>query len=148
MQMKQNRIWATAILVLLTAIPSAFAAQRPDLSGRWIMDTEASNSPTAKSGAKEMKIGQTTDLFTVETTENGKPSTLTIKFDGTETVNELTGMTVKSRGKWEGDKLVVHNTFTGPDGKPKDTTASWFLRDGALVIQNAKGAETVYRKGK
>jgi len=145
--MNKSSFGRTIFTVLMITMPCALSAQRPDLSGRWTVDTEASKmSAQAKSAGEIVKITQTADAVTVEMGANTKPITMMIKLDGTETTSEFPNGTVKTRGKWEGDKLVVHNTRAGKDGEMTETTASWFLRNGALVMQNDKGNAVVYKR--
>ena len=104
-------------------------------------------SPTAKSAGQVVKITQTDAGVTIEFTDKGKPTTMRVKADGSETSAEMpNGMIVKTSGKWDGEKLVVRNASTSDDGKPVERIGNWYLKDGNLVMENAAGGRIVYKR--
>jgi len=135
-------------LVALMGIPASAMAPKANLSGSWKIDAEASGmSPTAQSAGQVVKITQTDAGVTIEFTDKGKPTTMRVKADGSETSAEMPdGMIVKTSGKWDGEKLVVRNASTSGDGKPVERIGNWYLKDGNLVMENAAGGRIVYKR--
>lgn len=141
-------MFAVAILAMATV---AFA-QKPDFSGSWTLDPEASGMAAPGGGrgpAGPMVVKQTADTLTTETTRGETKVTMTYKLDGSESTNTTTGRggattESKSTAKFDGAKLVI-TTKTGEN----ETTATWSIAGGNLVIEGTGGrgpTKRVYKK--
>ena len=141
-------MFAVAILAMATV---AFA-QKPDFSGTWTLDPEASGMAAGGGrgmGAGPMTVKQTADTLTTETTRGENKVTMTYKLDGTESTN--TGMgrggaqtESKSTVKWDGAKLVI-TTKAGEN----ESTQTWSIDGGNLVIEGTGGrgpTKRIYKK--
>lgn len=151
--MKQARIGIIAAAVL--AVATMAFAQKPDFSGSWTLDPEASGMAAAGAGggrmggmAGPMIVKQTADTLTTETTRGENKVTMTYKLDGTESANTTMGrngsMESKSTVKWDGTKLVI-TTKAGEN----ESTQTWSLDGGNLVIEGTGGrgpSKRVYKK--
>ena len=97
------------------SLASPLAAQsHPDFSGKWVLDTKASEGPMMPTSmtivvaqdAKTLKIDNTSSMGDQKTT-----SSLTYNLDGTQAKNTLSNMgqslDLMSTSKWEGSTLVV-----------------------------------------
>jgi polyisoprenoid-binding protein YceI len=150
--MKRARIGMFAVAVL--AMATVAFAQKPDFSGTWTLDPEASamgqgGGQRMGGTAAPMVVKQTADTLTTETTRGENKVTMTYKLDGTESTN--TGMgrggvatESKSMAKWDGNKLVI-TTKTGEN----ESVATWSLDGANLVIEGTGGrgpTKRVYKK--
>ena len=97
------------------SLASPLAAQsHPDFSGKWVLDTKASEGPMMPTAmtivvtqdAKTLKVDNTSSMGEQKTS-----SSLTYSLDGTPAKNTLTNMgqslELTSTSKWEGATLVV-----------------------------------------
>ena len=143
----------TAALVVALAV--AGYAQKPDFSGTWTPDTDATTStatttPPAGGGgggrgmAGPMTVKQTATELSVERQGRNGPQTTTYKLDGSETDMQMGQMTAKVSAKWDGNKLVI--TTKTDQG---ESTQTWSLADGKLKIDRTGGrgpSSTTYKK--
>lgn len=164
MKLARTGIIAAAVL----AVASVAFAQKPDFSGTWTMDPEASGMAAgagARGGGRgmagPMSVKMTADTLTVErTTGAGATVTMTYKLDGTESVNKQTmgrgenarEVEAKSTAKWDGSKLVISTQRPGMGGETMTTTETWSMEGGNLVIEASGGRgggpqKRVYKKG-
>lgn len=142
-------MFAVAIFAMATV---AFA-QKPDFSGSWTIDPEASGMAAGGGGrmggmAGPMVVKQTADTLTTETTRGENKVTMTYKLDGSESTNTSSrgGATVESKStvKFDGAKLVI-TTKTGEN----ESTQTWSIVGGNLVIEGTGGrgpSKRVYKK--
>lgn len=164
MKVARVGIIATATLAVATL---AFA-QKPDFSGTWTLDAEASGAPGggAPGGApgggapgggrggggllgQGATIKQTPDTLTIERTMGENKVTATYKLDGTESKNTMMGrggqpMESISTVKWDDSKLVI----TSKAGE-NETTQVLSLAGNVLTVEttNARGTQKrVYKK--
>ena len=155
MKVARVGIIATAVLAVATM---AFA-QKPDFSGTWTLDPEASGMPAGGGGGgggrgggglgQGATVKQAADTLTVERTFGDNKITSTYKLDGTESKNMMMGrggeqMEMVSTAKWDGNKLTI-TTKTGQG----ESTQVWSLAGNVLTIEvtNARGTQKrVYKK--
>lgn len=141
-------MFAVAIFAMATV---AFA-QKPDFSGSWTIDPEASGMAAGGGGrgpAGPMVVKQTADTLTTEATRGENKVTMTYKLDGTESTNTTTGrggatVESKSTAKFDGAKLVI-TTKAGEN----ESTQTWSIAGGNLVIEGTGGrgpSKRVYKK--
>ena len=159
MKVARIGIIATALL----AVATLSFAQKPDFSGTWTLDPEASGMPAGggapggggggggRGGGLGMgaTIKQTADTLTVERTMGDNKVTSTYKLDGTESKNTMMGrggqqMEAVSVAKLDGNKLTI-TTKVGEN----ENTQVWSLAGNVLTIEitNARGTQKrVYKK--
>ena len=155
MKVARVGIIATAVLAVATL---AFA-QKPDFSGTWTLDPEASGMPAGGGGGgggrgggglgQAATVKQTADTLVIERTFGDNKVTSTYKLDGTESKNTMMGrggeqMESISTAKFDGPKL----TITSKVGE-NTSTQVWSLAGNVLTIEttNARGTQKrVYKK--
>ena len=154
MKVARIGIIATAVLAVATL---AFA-QKPDFSGTWTLDPEASGAPAGGGGGGRgggalgngpATVKQTADTLTIERTMGENKVTSSYKLDGSESKNTMMGrggeqMEAVSTAKFDGNKLVI-STKMGEN----QSTQTWSLAGNVLTIEttNARGTQKrVYKK--
>jgi hypothetical protein len=152
MKVARVSIIATAVLAVATM---AFA-QKPDFSGTWTLDQEASGTAGGGGGGgrggglgQGATVKQTADTLTVERTFGDNKVTSTYKLDGSESKNTMMGrggqqMEAVSTAKWDGAKLTI-STKMGEN----ESTQVWSLAGNVLTVEttNARGTQKrVYKK--
>lgn len=157
--MKRARIGIIAAAVL--AVATVTFAQKPDFSGTWTLDPEASQmgpgaapgaapaagAPTGTGGGGRgmgmptgpITIKQTPDALTIERTMGENKIVTTYKLDGTESINTMAGRqggttTQKSTSKWDGAKLVTTITSEGPNG-PITRTEIRYIEGATMIVE-------------
>lgn len=162
--MKRARIGIIAAAIV--AVASVAFAQKPDFSGTWTLDPEASGmagAPGAAPGGAGGRGGgalgngpatvkQTADTLTIERTMGENKITTTYKLDGTESKNVMMGrngqMESTSTAKFDGGTLTI-TTKRDMGGQTVETTEKWSLAGSVLTIEstNARGTQKrVYKK--
>jgi hypothetical protein len=161
-----RKLALTAVLAVALAVTGY--AQKPDFSGTWTPDTSAATPPAGGGGGGgggrgmapgPMVVKQTADSLTIERTAGENKIVSTYKLDGTESVNKMMGrggaeVETKSTAKWDGSKLTVVTKQAGPDGTVRESTQSWWLEGGNLVVESTRTgregapvtAKTLYKK--
>ena len=168
--MKRVRIGITAAAVLAVA-SLALAQGKPDFSGTWALDEQASGmaagggAPGGGGGGGGRggfcggalgnggTVKQTADALTSERTMGENKVTTTYKLDGSESKNTMMGrggnqMESTSTAKFEGSTLVISTKMDMGNG-PVETTQKWTLAGGMLTVEstNARGTQKrVYKK--
>jgi hypothetical protein len=157
MKVARIGIIATAVLAVATL---AFA-QKPDFSGTWTLDPEASGMPAGTGGGatgggrgggllgQTGTIKQTPDTLSIDRTMGDNKVTSNYKLDGTESKNTMMGrggtpMESVSTAKWDGPKLII-TTKAGEN----ETTQVLSLAGNVLTVEitNARGTQKrVYKK--
>jgi len=159
---------ALFVFILALALPAAAWAQtKPDFSGTWTLDQAKSDPPPQRGGggggggrgmgggAASLTIKQTANELSITSEGRGGPQTRTYKLDGSESTNEVTmrggAMTIKSKAKWDGSKLVIENTMDMGNGPMTTTETRSLSTDGKEMTVETKAGEntrkTVYTKG-
>jgi hypothetical protein len=128
----QLAIASSALLLLLSAQVSA--QPKPDFSGTWILV-----SPVDVAG-QEHTITQDATTFTRSHASEGPGHSSTYKLDRTETRSTLTShgrdIVTLARASWDGDRLVVVEDVTYPDGRKLAKTSTWALDgQGQLILE-------------
>jgi hypothetical protein len=160
--MKRARTGLIAAAIL--AVASVAFAQKPDFSGTWTLDPEASGMAAAPGGGGgggrgggalgngPATVKQTADTLTIERTMGDNKVTTTYKLDGTESKNTMMGrngqMESVSTAKWDGGKLTI-TTKQDMGGQTVETTQTWSLAGNVLTVEstNARGTQKrVYKK--
>ncbi len=160
-------------LVLFTLVAvMAFAvgayAQKPDFSGKWVLDptkSEMGGGPGGGGGGggrqgggtpAPITITQTASELTIERTMGENVMKTVYKLDGKESVNEgRGGMKSTMVSKWDGAKLVTAVKRETQNGVRESSETMSLGADGTLIMettsQGPNGATTrkmVYNKQK
>ncbi len=157
--MKRARVGIIAAAIF--AVASVAFAQKPDFSGTWTLDPEASGMAAAGGGGGgggrgggalgngPATVKQTADALTIERTMGDNKVTLTYKLDGSESKNTMMGrggtpMDSVSTAKFDGGKLII-TTKAGEN----ETTQTWSLAGTVLTVESTGGrgpSKRVYKK--
>ncbi|MGH9329780.1 MAG: hypothetical protein ACRD09_05000 [Vicinamibacterales bacterium] len=143
----------------------AWAQARPDFSGTWTLDLSKSEmgvgpggggpgggrpgggGPGGGSGRAQgfpadarFVVKQTASELLIDQQVGGNSNVSTFKLDGSESVNSgMRGGQVKSKARWDGDKLVIESTQTMTGGGGEMTIDSKEIRslaaDGTMVVE-------------
>ena len=143
--------WVVALMML---VGSTAAQSRPDFSGVWTpVDTAVPPvppppppggppPPPPPPRTLSTRIAQTATDFKVErrVDTNGREMVYTFnyKFDGSETVNQMGSIVLRTRASWDGGALVLSSVATVEDkpiGQIKDV---YRLEEGELVIETTR----------
>ena len=164
--MKRARIGIMAAAVFAVAAV-AFAQAKPDFSGTWTLDPEASGmaapggappagAPPAGTtgggggrggggslGNGPATVKQTADALTIERTMGENKVVTTYKLDGTESKNTMMGrggtpMESVSVAKFDGGKLTI-TTKRDMGGQVVETTETWSVAGPVLTIESTGG---------
>ncbi len=139
-------IMAAAIFAVASV---AFAQAKPDFSGTWTLDPEASNMGGAAGGGggRGMMTGPITikvagDVLTIDRMQGEAKVTTTLNLAGQPTENQMAGRqgattTGKYVSKWDGAKLVTTITSEGPNG-PVTRTETRSLEGSTLVVETTR----------
>lgn len=142
--MRRKLGMAAAIVVALAV--SGYA-QKPDFSGTWTLDPEASGTTGGGGGrgmAGPMTVKQTADSISIESQGRQGPMTRTYKLDGSETEITMGQMTAKASAKWDENKLVI--TTKTDQGESVET---WSMAGNVLTVERTGGrapSKRVYKK--
>lgn len=163
MKLARTGVIAAAIL----AIATVAYAQKPDFSGTWTLDPDASGMTGGGGGGGRgggrgmggpMVVKMAGDTLTIERQMGGNAVTTTYKLDGSESVNKMSmgrgenarEVETKSTAKWDGSKLVISTQRPGQGGEMMTSTETWSLEGGNLVIETSGGrgggGKRVYKK--
>jgi hypothetical protein len=151
MKMLQAAVIAVAVLMsgvpALAQKPAKKAAERPDFSGTWTLDADASGMQATGTLAAPLVVTHTPGKLVVERKgADGQPMTFTYRTDGSFSANQYTTASghvveLKSMAKWDGQSL----TITTPRGVGQPVVEAWSLKDNVLTIQ--VGTQTrIYKK--
>ena len=171
--MKRARIGIIAATIFAMA-SVALAQGKPDFSGTWTLDPDASGMAAPAGGAPAggapgggmgggrggggalgngATIKQTADALTIERTMGENKVVTTYKLDGSESKNTMMGrggtpMESVSTAKFDGPKLtIVSKQDMG--GQMVESTSVWTVSGSTLTIEttNARGTQKrVYKK--
>jgi hypothetical protein len=144
----KRKLALTAVLAVALAVVGY--AQKPDFSGVWTPDAPAAAAPAGGGGggggrgmaAGPMTVTQKGDSLVIERTVGENKVTATYKLDGTESVNKQQGrggeVEVKSTAKWDGSKLTIVSKQAGQDGTVRESSQTWSLEGGNLVVDSTR----------
>jgi hypothetical protein len=170
--MKRARVGIIAATIFAVA-SVAFAQAKPDFSGTWTLDAEASGMAAPPAGGAPGggggmgggrgggggplgnggTIKQTADTLTIERTMGENKVVTTYKLDGSESKNTMMGrggtpMESVSTAKFDGPKLTIV-TKQDMGGQMVESTSVWTVSGSTLTIEstNARGTQKrVYKK--
>ncbi len=116
----------------------ALAADKPNFSGTWKLETAKSDfgsfPPPTKSTLKVDHQDPKLNFASTAETEMGEQTVeLKLLTDGTESTNEVMGMQVKTTAKWDGNAIAMQSKVTTPNG---DVTLDerWSLADDGKTL--------------
>ena len=161
--MKRARVGIIGAAVFAVAAV-AFAQAKPDFSGTWTLDPEASGMAAGGGqgrgggrgggalGNGPATVKQTADTLTIERTMGENKVTTTYKLDGTESKNTMTTgrgtFESTSTAKFDGSTLTITTKQDMGNG-PMESTQKWSLAGSVLTVEstNARGTQKrVYKK--
>ena len=124
---------AMAVALMAWAVTAVPAQTKPNFSGTWV-----SVEPKEMAG-EEQKVTHTADELILEHASHGGGHRIVHKLDGKEHDTSLGDIKSVSRAEWQGDKLVVVQHATYPDGRKTETRSAWTLgSDGRLTIEGTR----------
>ena len=138
----KRKLAMTAVLAVALAVVGY--AQKPDFSGVWTPEAAATGGGGGRGGGGPMTVTQKGDALSIERTMGENKVTSTYKLDGTESVNKMAGrgggpeVEVKSTAKWDGSKLTIVSKQPAQDGTVRESTQTWSLDAGNLVIERTQ----------
>jgi hypothetical protein len=150
----RRTLFLTAVLVLAIAA-LGFAQAKPDFSGTWTLDLDKSEmggpgpgGPGADRPGRgqgypldaKFVVKQTASELSIDQQVGGNSNLIAYKLDGSESVNAgMRGGQVRSKARWDADKLVVESTQTmnTPDGERTLETKEVrsLAADGTMVVE-------------
>ena len=144
----KRKLAMTAVLAVALAVVGY--AQKPDFSGVWTPEAPAAGAPAGGGGGGggrgmapgPMTVTQKGDSLVIERTMGENKVSSTYKLDGTESVNKMAGrggeVETKSTAKWDGSKLTIVTKQAAPDGSIRESSQSWSLEGGSLVVESTR----------
>jgi hypothetical protein len=127
-----------SLVVLLLVLTCAFAAEKPDFSGEWKLNTEKSDfgplpgpsKATEKTTHKEPKL----HVIATGVADQGEYSAeFDFTTDGQECKNSFVGNEMTSTVTWEGNRLVLKSKINFP-GLEVTSEERWSLSDDGTVL--------------
>jgi hypothetical protein len=129
---------ALALLAVFVIASLATSAQsKPDFSGTWV-----GVSPAEFAGQETQVRHTATTLSTGHAAEGGDHGA-TYKLDGSESRNQTPShgeqIVTISKAVWDGNKIVITEASTYPDGRKSDSKSVWSIDgEGRLVIEHTR----------
>jgi len=118
--------------------------QKPDFSGEWTLNRQASTlspivAPAAQSGVLRIEHHEPTFTAHQSIVLGGKPfeSNFELLSDGREVVTDAGGRRIVSALRWDGDALVFTSRILGPDGEVI-ISFRYELQDGGRRLRAAE----------
>lgn len=135
------KIFVHAVLAIAAAA-LAMAADKPNFSGDWKLDTDKSTfGPMPPPSSMTRKVEHNDPSLNLVEARSGPQGdqNLTFKYstDGKETTNELMGNQVKSTAAWDGSTLVI-NMKADFGGNEIKLTDKWTLSEDGKVLTDAQ----------
>ncbi len=129
------------VLAVLFAATSATAFAKPNFTGEWKLDADKSNfGPMPPPDKFNLSVKHTDPEIEITTDQAGAQgedkSTAKYKTDGSESVNQMRGMDVKSKASWEGDKLKIAAKLD-MGGTEITLDQTWILSEDGKTLTNA-----------
>jgi len=98
----------TLVLAMAATAGLSAAADKPNFSGDWTVDTGKSDfGPIPPPATMTRKVAHTDPAITVTESRDDMTTTAKYSTDGKETTNEMMGNPTKSTAKWDGSNLMV-----------------------------------------
>ena len=109
--MRRALVLVLAFATMHFAPAVAWAQDKVDFSGNWILDGSRSDAPTGRdagAGPVTLVIKQTATQVTIETTRGKLIQTVNYKLDGSVNTNRAAnGDMTLSKSRWDGGKLIT-----------------------------------------
>lgn len=123
---------------------TGIAQQKPDLSGEWKLDRQASMlspvvAPTVQSGVLriEHREPRLASHLTIVFSDKPVESKFELLSDGREVATTYGGQRIVSSLRWDGDALVATWRIQGPDGE-MTISFRYELQDGGRRLRAAE----------
>jgi hypothetical protein len=134
-------------------------AQKPDFSGKWVLDPEKSvmgggpgGGPPGGGGGGgragggmgggPITITQTATELTIERTMGENVVKTVYKLDGTESVSETQRGKSTSVSKWDGAKLVTTIKMETQQGTRESNEVRSLAADGTMVVETTRQGQS------
>jgi hypothetical protein len=141
MHMEPRRSYGLVVLLLAAAVAAAAAQVKPDFSGEWLLNRQASTLPppvsNVESGVVRIEHREPSFGFHRSYVIAGAPRDggYTIRTDGSEgTESGPQGATTTSTLRWDGPALVLDMRITGP-GFEATNVVRYELLDGGKRLR-------------
>ena len=137
------------ILLLAFTFATPLTTQaKPDFSGTWLR-TESKTEPPPKPGGgagvmpvSPLAIRQSQEALTIEREGFDRPIIYTFRLDGSESRNASGAMTMVTRSRWEGTRLITEGTQTSVTSQGR---FAWTIKEvryldakRALVVETTR----------
>ena len=138
-----------SVSVGMLCLGATLSAQKnPDFSGTWVVV-----SPADAAGQEETIKQDAKTLTKSHASEGGGGHSMTVRLDGGEVRNLLTShgdeIVTLSKASWDGNRLVITEMTSYPDGRKRSSRAVWSLdADGHLNIEFIEDVEGKTRTSK
>ena len=123
---------------------TAIAQQKPDFTGEWTLNPQASVlsplvAPAVQSGVLRIKHQEPSFNCRLTIVFDGKPTETNFELlsDGREVVGTSHGRRISSSLRWDGDALVASWQIQGPDGE-MTISFRYELLDGGRRLRAAE----------
>ena len=129
-----NRHVSFVVSIVLATALVAFAQQKPNFSGRWVVV-----SPPEAAGPDQTIVHTDAELKLVHDAEGGEHN-LVYRLDGREQKSTMRShdmdVVTLYRAEWKGDKLSITSATTYSQDRKLDQVMVWSLDDkGQLIIE-------------
>ena len=133
-----RRLFAVLYACLAIGSVAAMAADKPDFSGKWKLNTEKSDfGPMPKPEKAEYSVDHKDPQLNVKSTAVGQMGEVTndvkMTTDGKEFINVLHGQEIKGTAKWDGTTLVVTQKIQ-MQGAEIVVVQKWIMSDDGKSI--------------
>ena len=143
--MRTMLLIAAAVAFGLT---SAYAQQRPDFSGEWVLNraTSSLHGDTAAVESGVVRIQHRDPAFTFQRTfvvnQQSLDASYEIRTDGREIAAASRGLTSRSRLEWQGTSLLLTALINGPRGEVSNIVRYELLDEGRILraVEDLGGA--------
>jgi len=137
--MFRRAVFATLAIAALAA--TAVAQSKPNFTGAWKLNIAKSDfgplpAPDSETDTFTQTDAGIKDLVTGNSQQGKLDTTITYNFDGTETVNNIGGLEIKSKAKWDGPLLTITSKLKFQD-QDVDVKDIWTLSaDGKTLTKD------------
>lgn len=106
---------------------------KPSMAGWWKLDGAKSDFGGPTPAKYEAKISVDGHLYTMQQSTDRADYEIKVRDDGQETTNQVGGMAMKSKMRWEEDVLVGEHVYSGNGSAITFTDRTSFSSDGKVM---------------
>lgn len=116
------------------------ATAKPSMAGFWKLDGAKSDFGGAPTPAKyDAKVTVDGHAYSVQQSTDQGDNEMKLRDDGQETSNEINGMSMKSKMRWEKDVLVGDHVYSGNGSEMTFKDRTTFSPDGKVMTIDRDG---------